>query len=189
MRRLVEVTFMSLDGVIDAPDLTQAAQSYFSGDKQHDEYQKNHLFAADALLLGRKTYEQLSAAYQGMAKSGKGAPADFVERMNSIPKFVASNTFKDASWNAQVIRGDIADEVRRIKSQPGKDIVKYGTGVLDRVLFEQRLIDMLCIVLYPFLLGHGTHLFDQVNITTHLQLFNVKRFDSGTMVLEYTPKK
>jgi dihydrofolate reductase len=180
---------MSLDGVIDAPDITQEAQPYFSGDKQHDQYQKERLLAADALLLGRATYEQLSKAYTGMAKSGQGAPKEFVERMNSIPKFVASTTLKKASWNAQVIQGDIAEQVKKIKEQPGRDIVKYGTGVLDRVLFGQGLIDSLCIIVYPFLLGHGTHLFERVELTTHLQLSDVKRFDSGTRVLEYTPKK
>ena len=180
---------MSLDGVMDAPDITQEARSYFSGDPEHDQYQKQWLFAADALLLGRKTYEQLSAAYSGMAKSGQGAPKEFVERMNGIPKFVASTTLTDASWNAVVIQGDVAEQVRKIKEQPGKDIVKYGTGVLDRVLFGSGLIDMLCIIVYPFLLGHGTHLFETVALTKHLQLSDVKRFESGTMVLEYTPRQ
>lgn len=189
VRKLIEITFMSLDGVIDAPDITQEARTYFSGDPEHDRYQKEHLFAADALLLGRKTYEQLSKAYIGMAKSGKGAPMDFVERMNSIPKFVASTTLENTAWNAAIIQGDVAEQVRTIKAQPGKDILKYGTGVLDRVLFGSRLIDMLCIIVYPFLLGHGTHLFEKVELTTHLHLSDVKRFDSGTMVLEYTPGK
>jgi len=188
MRRLVEVTFMSLDGVIDAPDITQQAAPYFSGDEEHDRYQKERLFAADALLLGRKTYEQLSKAYLGMATSGQGAPKEFVERMNGIPKFVPSTTLESASWNASIIHGDLAEEVRKLKGQPGRDIVKYGTGVVDRVLFSQRLVDLLCIVVYPFLLGHGTHLFERVELTTHLRLTDVKRFASGTMVLEYQPK-
>ena len=178
---------MSLDGVIDAPDLTQEARQYFSGDPEHDRYQKEHLFAADALLLGRSTYEQLSKAYLGMAKSSDGAPTDFVERMNSIPKFVASNTLKDATWNASIIHGDVARQIRTIKEQPGRDIVKYGTGVLDQVLLDNQLIDMLCIIVFPFLLGHGTHLFDKVQPTTHLRLLDVKRFANGTTVLEYAP--
>jgi dihydrofolate reductase len=188
MRKLVEITFMSLDGVIDAPDITQEARAYFSGDEQHDQYQKERLFAADALLLGRATYEQLSKAYVGMAQSGEGAPREFVERMNSIPKFVASTTLKETSWNAVVMKGDTAEQVRKIKEQPGKDIVKYGTGVLDRVLFGAGLIDMLSLIVYPFLLGHGTHLFERVELTTHCHLSDVKRFESGTVVLEYTPK-
>jgi dihydrofolate reductase len=186
VRKLIEITFMSLDGVIDAPDIAQEARAYYSGDAQHDQYQKNRLFAADALLLGRATYEHFSRAYTGMAQSGGGAPADLVARMNSIPKFVASNTLTNASWNATIIRGDVAEQVRTIKEQPGRDIVKYGTGVLDRVLFGSGLVDMLCILVYPFLLGHGTHLFEAVELTRHLHLSDVKRFDSGAMVLEYT---
>ncbi|MFI5071207.1 MAG: dihydrofolate reductase family protein [Terriglobales bacterium] len=108
--------------------------------------------------------------------------------MNSIPKYVASRTLKKASWNASVIHGDIADEVRKLKSQPGKDIVKYGTGLLDRVLFAQRLVDLLCIIVYPFLLGHGTHLFEAFEPTMHLRLSDVKRFESGAVVIEYVPK-
>ena len=135
MRKLIEITFMSLDGVMDAPDIVQEAQPYFLSNKEHDAYQKERLFAADALLLGRKTYEGLSQAYLGIAKAGQGAPTDFVERMNSVPKYAASSTLKQASWNATVIHGDIVEEVRRIKEPPGKDIVKYGTGPLDRVLF------------------------------------------------------
>src|SRR4051794_15240003 len=105
-----------------------------------------------------------------MAKSGGGAPMDLVERMNSIPKFVASNSLTSATWNASIIRGDVAEQIRGIKGQPGKNIVKYGTGALDQVLFDNRLIDRLCIIVYPFLLGHGTHLFDRVERITHLTL-------------------
>jgi dihydrofolate reductase len=189
MRKLIEITYMSLDGVMDAPDITQEAQRYFAGDEQHDRYQKRWLFDADALLLGRKTYEALSKAYLGMAESGEGAPKEFVDRMNSIPKFVASKTLEQTSWNATVINGDIAEQVRTLKQQPGKAIVKYGTGILDRILFGEHLVDRLCIVLYPFLLGHGTHLFEPVDLTQHLELSSTKRFGSGTVVLEYAPKR
>jgi dihydrofolate reductase len=188
MRKLIEITFMSLDGVMDAPDIVQEAQPYFSA-KEELNYQKEWLFAADALLLGRKTYEDFSQSYPSMAEMGEVAFMDFVDRMNSIPKYVASTTLEEASWNATVIQGDIEEEVRRIKEQPGNDIVKYGTGSLDRVLFGQHLVDLLCIVTYPFVLGHGTHLFEGLKITRHLNLSDVKRFESGTVVLEYVPKK
>ena len=188
MRKLVEVTFMSLDGVTDAPDIVQEAQSYFLSSEEHNSYQKKRLFAADALLLGRKTYEKLSKAYENMANGDTGVPMDFVNRMNSIPKYVASRTLKEAAWNASAIHGDIAEELRKLKSQPGKDLVKYGTGPLDRILFGQQLVDLLCIVVYPFVLGHGTHLFEAFEPTMHLRLSDVKRFESGTVVIEYVPK-
>ncbi len=179
---------MSLDGVIDAPDIAHVAQPYFLSE-EHVSYEKERLFAADALLLGRKTYEKLSKAYVDMANAGgQGVPMDFVIRMNSVPKYVASRILKEASWNATTIHGDIAEEVRKIKNQPGKDIVKYGTGPLDRVLFGQRLVDLLCIIVYPFALGHGTHLFEEFQPAMHLTLSDVKRFESGTVVIEYIPK-
>lgn len=189
MRKLIEITFMSLDAVMDAPDIVQEARPYFSSNEEHAAYQKDRLFAADALLLGRRTYEAFSAAYPGMAKAGQGAPMDFVDRMNSIPKYVASTTLRKASWNATVIHGDIVEQVRKIKEEPGKDIVKYGTGPVDRVLFGQHLVDLLCIVIYPLVLGHGRRLFEGLELTTHLRLSDVKRFECGTVVLEYMPRK
>jgi dihydrofolate reductase len=189
MRRLIEITFMSLNGVIDAPDLVQEARRYFLSNEEHNKYQKERLFAADALLLGRKTYEVFSKAYPSMAKSDGGIPMDFVDRMNNITKYVASTSLKEASWNAKVIRGDIAEEVRKIKELPGKDIIKYGTGPLDSILFDQHLVDLLCIPVYPFVLSHGRHLFEELDLTTHLKLSEVKRFQNGTVVLEYFPSK
>jgi len=189
MRKLIEITFMSLDGVIDAPDIVQEAQQYFLSNEEHNSYQKERLFASDALLLGRKTYEVFSKAYPSMAEVNKGAPIDFVNRMNSIQKYVASRTLKETYWNAAIIQGDVVEEVRKIKEQPGKDIIKYGTGILDHILFGQHLIDLFCIILYPFILGHGMHLFEGLELTTHLNLSNVKQFENGTIVLEYVLKE
>lgn len=189
MRRLIEITFTSLDGVMDAPDIVQEAQRYFLSNKEHEEYQKKRLLAADSLLLGRKTYEVFSKAYPNMAKSGTGVPMDFVDRINSLPKYVASKSLKEASWNAEIIGGDIAQEIQRIKKLPGTDIIKYGTGPLDSILFGQHLVDLLCIIVYPFVLSHGKHLFEGLGITTHLSLSEVKRFENGTVILEYIPRK
>ena len=188
MAKLIEITFMSLDGVMDSPDVVREALPYFMSNKEHNSYQMQRLFASDALLLGRKTYEALSDAYLSMAKSGQGAPLDFVDRMNSIPKYVASTTLRKASWNATCIQGNIAEEVRKLKGQSGKNLLKYGTGLLDRVLFSEHLVDLLCIVMYPFVLGDGMHLFEGLGVSTHLRLSDMKRFENGTIVLEYIPK-
>jgi dihydrofolate reductase len=185
MRKLIEITFQSLDGAIDAPDIVQEAQPYFLSNPEHENYARERLFAADALLLGRKTYEAFSESYPRMAASAQGVPHDFVDYMNRIPKYVASTTLQSATWNATIIKGDIAGEVRKLKEQPGKNIVKYGTGQLDQVLFSNDLVDLLCIVVYPFILGHGTRLFEGIKITKHLNLSNVRRFKNGTVILEY----
>jgi dihydrofolate reductase len=188
MRKLIEITFQSLDGVVDAPDIVQEAQPYFLSNPEHDNYARERLFAADALLLGRKTYQAFAESYPRMAASAQGVPHDFVDYMNSIPKYVASTTLQSAVWNATILQGDIAEAVRKLKEQPGKDIVKYGTGQLDQVLFGRDLVDLLCIVVYPFILGHGTRLFEGIQLTKHLELSNVIRFKNGMVILEYMGK-
>jgi dihydrofolate reductase len=88
MRKLIEATFMSLDGVVDAPKLVEEAQPYWLWDKEHAKYSHKLLFAADALLLGRKTYEFFAEAYPNMTSSAPGVQKDFVNRMNNIPKYI-----------------------------------------------------------------------------------------------------
>ncbi|MDR3576879.1 MAG: dihydrofolate reductase family protein [Anaerolineaceae bacterium] len=186
MRILIEITFQSIDGIMDAPDIVQEAQPYFLSNPEHDNYAKEKLFAADALLLGRKTYQSFAESYPRMAaSSAPGVPHDFVDYMNRIPKYVASTTLQSAAWNASILKGDIAAEVRRLKDLPGKDIIKYGTGQLDQLLFSRDLVDLLCIVVYPFILGHGRRLFEGIQLTKHRQLSNVIRFKNGTVILEY----
>ncbi len=189
MRKLIEITFQSINGVVDATDIVQEAQPYFLSDPEHNNYARERLFAADALLLGRKTYEAFAESYPRMAASAQGVPHDFVDYMNSIPKYVASTTLRSATWNATILHGDIADEVRKLKEQPGKDIVKYGTGQLDQVLFSHDLVDLLCINMYPFIFGHGTRLFESIEMTKHLNLSDVRRFKNGTVILEYSRKQ
>lgn len=189
MRNLIEVTFMSLDGIINAPDVVMESQPYWLSDEEHHNYQKERLFAADALLLGRKTYEVFAQSYPGMPSSTPGVPIDFVGYMNSVRKYVASTTLQEVTWNASIIKGDIVEEVLKLKEQPGKDIVKYGTGPLDRLLFAHDLVDMLCIEVYPFILGHGIRFFEGLEITKHLQLSSVRRFKTGTVILEYRCQK
>ncbi len=185
MRNLIEITFMSLDGVIDAPGIVEEAQPYWLSNEEHARYSHNLLFAADALLLGRKTYEVFAEAYPGMASSTPGVQKDFVERMNTIPKYVASTTLKQTKWNASVIRGDVAEEVFKLKQQPGQNILKYGTGILDHELIDHNLIDFLYIYLYPFVFGHGIRLFENIRASKHLKLIETVTFNSGTVILKY----
>ena len=185
MRKLIEATFMSLDGVIDAPKLVEEAQRYFMSDEEHATYSHKLLFAADALLLGRKTYEFFAEAYPNMTSSASGVPNDFIDRMNSIPKYVATTTLAQAKWNASVIKGDVTEEVLKLKRQPGRTILKYGTGILDKELMKHNLIDLFHITLYPFVFGHGIRFFDGIVAARHLKLVETKTFRNGTVVLTY----
>jgi dihydrofolate reductase len=186
MRKLIEATFMSLDGVIDAPKLVEEAQPYFSSDEEHATYSRKLLFAADALLLGRKTYEFFAEAYPKMASGTPGVPSDFVDRMNSIPKYVASRTLAKTKWNASVIKGDVAEEILKLKQLPGRSILKYGTGILDKELMKHNLIDYFYVYLYPFVFGHGIRFFENIEVTKHLKLVETTTFKNGTVILEYS---
>jgi dihydrofolate reductase len=177
MRKLIEITHVSLGGAI-GPSL-EWAMPYL--DAEHEAYASEQLFNADALVLGRRTYEGLSAAYTAMPSS------PFVDRMNSIAKHVASNSLQELRWNASVIKGDIGDFVARLKQQPGKRLIKYGNGPLDAVLMKERLIDEFHVLLTPVAAGTGQHMFESVPNSPGLRLEDVKAFKNGVVLLVYAP--
>jgi dihydrofolate reductase len=96
------------------------------------------------------------------------------------------NQRKETTWNATLIKGDVADEVAKLKQQPGQDILKFGTGELDRALMQHNLIDEFHFWLFPVVAGSGQRLLDGVE-TTHLKLADTTTFRSGIVVLTYTP--
>lgn len=183
MRKLIESTFVSLGGDIGAPQ--EWGAPYLFG-PEPDEYSRALLFGADALLLGRKTYEGLSAAYTAMAADVTGQVSDFVAAMNAIPKYVASTTLTTVGWNATLLGPDVAAEVGELKKQPGKYLLKYGTGPLDRILLGHGLIDELQIWIVPVITGPGQRLFDGVGDMA-LTLMGTRTFASGVVLLTYGP--
>jgi len=104
-----------------------------------------------------------------------------------MPKFVASRTLTGATWNATIIEGDVAEAVARLKDQDGDDLLKFGTGELDRTLLEHGLLDELHFWIFPVLAGSGQHLIDGIDVT-HLELIDSTRFGSGIVVNTYAPK-
>ena len=178
MKKLIESTHVSLGGEIGSPQ--DWAFPYL--DDEHTRYATELLAGAEALLLGRRTYEGLSAAYPAMPSS------PFVDMMNSIPKFVASTTLQETTWNAAVIPGDVVDFVADLKRQPGGNIVKYGNGPLDRALMASSLVDEFHLLLTPVAAGKGRHMFEEIQGAPQLSLADVRRFASGVLVLVYTPR-
>jgi dihydrofolate reductase len=183
MRKLIESTHVSLGGEIGSPQ--DWAFPYL--DEEHNDYAQRLLFGADALLLGRLTYQGLSAAYPAMTGDEAGVSADFIERMNSIPKFVASTTLREATWNATVIDGDVASFVAGLKRQTGGNIIKYGNGPLDATLMEHGLIDEFHLLFTPVAAGRGQHLFEGIDTAPALKLVDVTRFGNGVLLLVYSP--
>jgi dihydrofolate reductase len=179
MRKLVESTFMSLDGVISNPQ--EWSPPYW--DDEHTAYASGLLYSSDAMLLGRKTYEGFAQAWPERAGSN-----DFADRFNGLPKYVASRTLPpgEAEWNATVLDGDVAAAVRSLKEQPGENIVKYGTGEFSKTLLENKLVDEYHFWVFPEVVGSGDRLLDGFRAT--LKLVDTTRFKSGIVVLELAPK-
>jgi len=177
MRKLVESTFVTLDGVIENPH--HWSPPYW--DDEHTAYAGKLLFASDALLLGRATYEGFAQAWP--ARSGD----EYTDKINAMPKHVASRTLTEATWNATIIEGDVAEAVALLKDEDGDDLLKFGTGELDRTLLEHGLVDELHFWIFPVLAGSGRRLIDGVDVT-HLELIDSTRFGSGIVVNTYAPK-
>jgi dihydrofolate reductase len=183
MRKLIESTFVTLGGDISAPQ--DWGGPYLAGD-DHDAYVRHLLFGADALLLGRRTYEGLSAAYPSMASPPGGPMADFIDRMNVIPKYVASTTLSTVGWNSTLLVGDVAAQVADLKRQPGTYLLKYGTGPLDRTLVANGLVDEFRIWVVPVTHPPGQRLFEDVPDVS-MTLLDTRTFRSGVTLLTYAP--
>jgi dihydrofolate reductase len=179
MRKLIEATFVSLDGVVGSPE--SWAIPYW--DEENKNFAHAQLSEVDAFLLGRVTYEMFAANWQPI----NGDP--YIETINRLPKFVASTTLAETTWNASLIDGDVADEVSKLKDRPGGSIMKYGTGDLDRPLIQRNLIDEFHFSLFPMVVGRGRRLFEGID-TSHLELEHTAThtFGNGIVMLTYVPK-
>ncbi len=195
MRRIVVSEFVSLDGVIQAPggpeedtsgSFKHGGWSFKFRDDQVPKYKLDELEASDALLLGRKTYE-IFAAYWPKAKDVPG----FANKMNSMAKHVVSTTLKKVDWNnSKLIKTNVAEEVRKLKQQPGMDILVYGSAKLVNTLLQHDLVDELRLMVHPVVLGSGRRLFDDHAETLKLlNLAESKTFPSGIVLLSYHPAK
>jgi dihydrofolate reductase len=174
MRKLIESTLISLDGVIESPDRWALfdVESVAFAMKQLDDY--------DAFVMGRVTYERLSANWAHVA----GNP--YIDRINDMPKHVASRTLRDPGWNATVLGPNAADAIAELKRQPGKDLIKYGTGRLDELLLREDLLDELHLWYVPVVVGAGQRLFEGVDTSSlDLRLTGEHRLGNGSVMLSY----
>jgi dihydrofolate reductase len=187
MRKVIVSEFITLDGVIEDPG--GAEKSKYGGWSMpfgSDEYYKfkfDELFAADAMLLGRVTYQGFAAAWPSMKDEG-----GFADRMNGLPKYVVSTTLNKADWNnSQIIKTNVAEEVSKLKRQPGKDILVAGSGTLARALMQQNLVDEFRLMVHPIVVGGGKRLFGDGLERTMLALADSRPLDKGVVVLTYRP--
>jgi dihydrofolate reductase len=115
---------------------------------------------------------------------------EFGEKMNGMPKYVASTTLNEVAWNnSRLITGNVAEEVARLKQQPGQDLLVAGSGELVQTLMQHDLIDEYRFMVHPIILGSGKRLFREGNDTAVLKLVDTKIFSSGVVVLTYQPDR
>ena len=176
MSKLQVAEFLTLDGVMEAPDT-------WNGPFMNEEIGMDigsSLFNIGALLYGRRTYEEMAAAWP--ERTG-----DMADRFNSISKFVVSTTLSEATWNnSKLIKGNIAEEVSRLKQQFGQTIAILGSGDLVHTLMHHHLIDEYMLIVCPLILGKGKHLFRE-GINTTLRLVESKAYSTGVVALTYQP--
>ena len=177
-RKVVASTYVTLDGYVDEPGMW----SFPFWSQEAADFKAHELVASDALLLGRLTYEGFAAVWPTMEGTG-----EFGAKMNAMPKHIASRTLSTATWNATIIKGDVAETVRSLKQDDGGDLLIAGSGQLIDYLTGHDLIDEYRVMVHPIMLGEGTkRLFNVVPRRT-LTLVGTVTFPTGVVVLTYHP--
>ena len=187
--RVVVSEFVTLDGVMEDPGGAEGMDGggwafQFDRGAEGDKFKGDELFASDALLLGRRTYEGFAAAWPSRTDE-----AGFADKMNSMPKYVVSSTLSDPEWNnARVISGDVAQEISALRMQPGRDILVGGSCQLVHALMKHQLIDELRLMIFPVVLGRGKRLFPDGTDKTPLHVVDVK-LAADVVLLTLQPKE
>jgi dihydrofolate reductase len=179
MRKIINSTYISLDGVIENPHHWPASDV---DDPAGGELQTELLMSCDAVLMGRRTYDGFAPVWP--TRSGD----EYSDRINAMSKYVVSTTLRDPEWNnTTVVSHDVVPEIERLKAQPGKDIVQYGFGRLSYTLLEHGLLDELRLWVHPLFVGRGGPddlLFRPCTLTT-LTLVDSQTLKTGVVVLSY----
>ena len=185
MRKIVLFNLMTLDGYFEGEN---ADISWHNVDQEFNDFAIAQLKTADMLLFGRKTYE-LMAAYWPTEEGIKDNPV-IADLMNQIDKIVFSKSLEKAHWDhARVISEGLLDEVKKLKSIPGKDVFIFGSADLSSTFIDHDLIDEFRIMINPLILGNGTPMFQNITTKIDLQLLKTKVFGNGNVLLNYIPKK
>jgi dihydrofolate reductase len=191
MSKLLVTTFLSLDGVMQAPggpDEDRSGGFDHGGwlvpfaDEDMGRLVVESIARADGFLLGRKTYEIFAAHWPRVTD-----PDDPVARaLNTLPKYVASKTLDEVEWNnSTLIRGDVVEEIRKLKRRPGKELQVHGSGGLVQTLIENDLVDEYRLWSFPVILGRGKRLFGAGTVPATLKLVESKTTSTGVAIHTY----
>jgi dihydrofolate reductase len=186
MGRIVVTEYISVDGVVEAPSGTEAFERVgwtddFSRGPEGDAFKVDETMVSDALLLGRRTYDEFARVWPKV-------PGEFADKFNTMPKYVVSSTLESPEWsNTTVLRGNVVDEVTKLKDRYDRDIVVHGSPQLAQTLIEHDLVDELRLMTYPVIVGAGKRLFAETSGKKNLRLVETRTFGDGVTVLVYRP--
>lgn len=186
MGRLIVTEYVSLDGVIEAPgggeDFAHGGWSFaVERGPELEELKYRETFDAEAMLLGRVTYELFAASWPSI-------PGEFADRFNAMPKFVVSSTLERADWgDTRIITGDLAAEVAGLKREVAGDIVVHGSARLVQGLLAAEVVDELRLVVFPVVLGSGLRLFGPADDVTMFRLEEARTVGEGILIAVYAP--
>ncbi|HEY8170641.1 MAG TPA: dihydrofolate reductase family protein [Candidatus Limnocylindria bacterium] len=188
--KLVVTSFVTVDGVIEAPGWDEHrdgrnAWALRVQDEESERYNVEQVETAQAILLGRRTYQNWAAFWPSVNED-----LPLARRMHEIPKYVASSTLQRADWhNTTVLSGDVPAEIAKLKDLPGGDLLVYGSADLVDTLLQNDLVDEYRLLVYPVILGSGKHLFRDGIDLHHLRLTGSRTFTSGVVLLRYVPEE
>jgi dihydrofolate reductase len=186
MGRIVVTEFVSLDGVMEDPG---GAEGFKYGGwtfeiargEEGDRFKLDEALEAEALLLGRVTYE-------GFAEAWPSRSGEFADKFNSMPKYVVSSTLDEAEWNnSTVLEGDLVTAVSDLRRHHDGDIVVHGSGQLAQTLLEHDLVDELRLMVFPVVLGSGKRLFGDTSRKKPMTLADSRTVGEGVAILVYNP--
>jgi dihydrofolate reductase len=188
MGKIVITTNASLDGVVQDPDGEEGFKlggwfGQFGGKdlEQWAEVETDEALRAEALLLGRRSEEWFATRWA--SRTGQWA-----DRLNSMPKYVVSSTLQEPRWgNSTILKGDVVDEVSKLKQEIAGEILVYASYQLERALIEHDLVDELRLVVFPVVLGAGERLFGPTGDKKPMRLVSAQTIGDGLAFLTYQP--
>jgi dihydrofolate reductase len=187
VRAVIVQEFLSLDGVMQSPGEASEFprggwQKQFVGE-DHLRIMNQQMHEADALLLGRKTYQAFAAVWPTVSELG--VLGSLAKRMNEMEKFVVSRTINKVEWNAALVRGDVAEAVGELREQPGNGLLVVGSRDLVRYLQRRNLVDEYRLWIHPVIVGSGSHLFDAGLDTATWAMKDVVVTNESVAILTY----
>jgi dihydrofolate reductase len=179
---------VSLDGVIEDPAGVEGFRLggwFWETDRGQDgeKFTLDKALGTEALLLGRRSYEFFAATWPSRG-------GELADKLNSLPKYVVSSTLEDPDWNnSTVLKGDVVDEVAKLKKELDGDVVVLGSPPLARTLIEHDLVDELRLMIYPVVLGDGARLFGETSDKKPMRLVHTQTVGDGIAILTYEPTR